>query len=75
MIALAGLPLGVGARKQALSHPAKFATVGLRAPRRIHTLGQEQSFSVLNADVRWPVADSTDRRNKLVKLLCWRFVV
>lgn len=27
------------------------------------------------ANGRCAVADSTDRRNKLVKLLCWRFVV
>jgi len=38
------MPLGISARKQPLSHPAKFSTVGLRAPRRIHTIGQKPSL-------------------------------
>lgn len=40
---VARVPLGIGARNQPLSHPAKFSKVGLRATHRIHTVSHQWS--------------------------------
>jgi ABC-type cobalamin transport system ATPase subunit len=44
---LAAVPFRLVARMLPLSHPARFSPVGLRAPCRIHTIGQERSLPCL----------------------------
>lgn len=59
-----GLPLGIGAQNQPFSHPAKLSTVGLRAPRRIHTFGHEETVGYMSEKVQLPAVSrpSTELR-------------
>lgn len=68
-----GLSLGVGARQAAAEPSREIDTVGLRAPRRIHSVGQEPSLrSSGSTDGCSAKADGASRSQDSVGCQLWR---